>query len=1035
MNLRGYVNDLGIWTDDFDPALVDQWFNGHFQQDAAPPVSLPPPAGTKPEWFVHFASDAVRLGIDPSTSSEQFQTLYNDLLAQAAAAPITPDWSNPQYVAFYQNWFKNVQQSMPEDPPSSLPPNGGAEGWLDGWGHPTTPEDLCGTQWLLPESQWGDSGACPGRPVAGFPGLAPGSLAYEGDKQFSITIMRGNHGANYDGPIDVALQVVPGWEDEELPPGAIADDDGITLESVTIPAGAPSVTVNIEVPITPGIDPERAFSIQIPTVNGLPWDYNAMGDMSHSFHVAIADTDVTPQDDFRPCEGNNPINVSPLGNDHSGYPNAWSDGGPPLFIEAVSQAEHGNVAILVNPNGNPTSVRYTPDAGYLGDDSFDYTATNSYQSGSATVHITCQPLFSVDDAESPEKSSDGSPSYARFRVSLSKPSEQPTSVYFSTYDLPAPNSTNPSADNARALAGADYAALNNFLVSFDVGEQEKWVDVQVYADDIDEYEEKFGVRLTGTVYLAKADAIGTIRDGDGSGGEDDGNGLPELSINDVTVNEPIDGYVMATLTVSLSRKTEKEAAVNFATQEFGLPFPDDEDPDDEDVHPATPDLDFESAEGTVTIPTDELEFQIQIRVLANGDDDWPKEAFLVQLSEPQNATIAQNPGRVTIINAAATGLRGDLFAAYPTAPPLKNDWIPNLFEDVNGIGIRRNGDNNNSNLLTGLMQFNTNLQAIIQAGYSIYLQRSSDAIQVWRDPNKAAAYFGNAENLAPVIPGIDGTSFYDYIEWQSTDMTVTTCTLDLIATKGGVSTLLDRLTFHPFKSEVILFNGEFQTPGDPTNGITQIAQALRYQGYDAFIFDEDDVGVDTDFQCFALPGIDGDVIQFYDPGPQQDGARNSLAEIVNAVGSRGVKEVSIIGYSHGGGATFVLSQLLQATFGVAYQNFDLKFTAYIDAVAKRSVLAQTLRPNESEFHVNLWQDGLGNLGGTYRFVQGGPLIDAMPGDIQDNVDSAADGGIAYVSPDRLHTNRQTIFGKRGIAEASKVQDNIVDTLKQKMSPF
>src|SRR4051812_45188615 len=92
------------------------------------------------------------------------------------------------------------------------------------------------------------------------------------------------------------------------------------------------------------------------------------------------------------------------------------------------------------------------------------------------------------------------------------------------------------------------------------------------------------------------------------------------------------------------------------------------------------------------------------------------------------------------------------------------------------------------------------------------------------------------------------------------------------------------------------------------------------------------------------------------------GQWKSLAEVISAVRKRGVTQVAIIGYSHGGGASYDLSVALQNEFGVGYADFELKFTAYIDAVAKRSALAEMRRPKEAKFNLNQWQSGPGNLG-------------------------------------------------------------------------
>jgi len=56
----------------------------------------------------------------------------------------------------------------------------------------------------------------------------------------------------------------------------------------------------------------------------------------------------------------------------------------PLTITAVGAPSHGAASVT----GSGTSVTYTPNAGYLGSDSFSYTISNGTQSASATVTMT-----------------------------------------------------------------------------------------------------------------------------------------------------------------------------------------------------------------------------------------------------------------------------------------------------------------------------------------------------------------------------------------------------------------------------------------------------------------------------------------------------------------------------------------------------------------------------------------------------------------------------------------------------------------------
>ncbi len=202
-------------------------------------------------------------------------------------------------------------------------------------------------------------------------------------------------GVNKD-PISVSMEVIPGLEDTPLDPATQEPADlgtdfpagGISL---TIPAGANSADAKIAVPITPGVDKMKVFTIRITSVSGLPWDAGAT-QISHSLHVGIVDTDVTAEDDSVACicGSNIPVNISPMTNDQTGGA-TWNDGGRALTITSVTQPAHGAVSIVPDPKGSPSKLIYTPDPNYAGndDDQFSYTASNGYQFGSGTVKVAC----------------------------------------------------------------------------------------------------------------------------------------------------------------------------------------------------------------------------------------------------------------------------------------------------------------------------------------------------------------------------------------------------------------------------------------------------------------------------------------------------------------------------------------------------------------------------------------------------------------------------------------------------------------------
>lgn len=152
------------------------------------------------------------------------------------------------------------------------------------------------------------------------------------------------------------------------------------------------------------------------------------------------------------------------------------------------------------------------------------------------------------------------------------------------------------------------------------------------------------------------------------------------------------------------------------------------------------------------------------------------------------------------------------------------------------------------------------------------------------------------------------------------------------------------------------WGGWNQVPSDPAqrnaqgqleHGTFQTAIDLYVDAYDVHMYDEEEVGL--------LGGGD------------------PYEEVVSAVQNRGVTSVAIFGYSWGGGATEDLAGGLdsnRATIGT----FQIRFTAYIDAVESTSSNEENDRPLGSAMHLTIYQDN-GNLE-----LGGGPVTPTQPAD-------------------------------------------------------
>ncbi len=219
-----------------------------------------------------------------------------------------------------------------------------------------------------------------------------------------------------------------------------------------------------------------------------------------------------------------------------------------------------------------------------------------------------QPSLSVNDVTVTE--GDSGTTSATFTVTLAPASGQNVSVDYSTAD-------------GTATAPADYAATSGTL-TFAPGQTTRTVTVLVAGDLLDEANETYFVNLSNP-------SNATIADGQGLGTITDDDALPALSINDVTVTEGDTGTVNATFTVSLSAASACNVSVDFATADGT----------------ATAPADYTSASGTLSFTPGQTSKQVTVQVKGDLLDE-ANETYFVNLTNPTNATIADNQGLGTI---------------------------------------------------------------------------------------------------------------------------------------------------------------------------------------------------------------------------------------------------------------------------------------------------------------------------------------------------------------------------------------------------
>jgi hypothetical protein len=217
----------------------------------------------------------------------------------------------------------------------------------------------------------------------------------------------------------------------------------------------------------------------------------------------------------------------------------------------------------------------------------------------------------------------GQDSTATLIVRLSNPSSQTVSVDYATAD-------------GSAQAGADYVATSGTL-NFAPGETAKTIALTIKDDTLDELPEAFLINFSNPTNATIGDvqASCNINDNDG----------PAVSINDISVVEGQSGRVAATFTLTLSAPSPQTVLVRARTNDgtaVAGNFPAGD-------YQQTTNRTIFFAPNTTTAT---------FTVFAHGDVMIePDETFFVDLSQPQDCTIADSRGVVTIVNDDVTSVR------------------------------------------------------------------------------------------------------------------------------------------------------------------------------------------------------------------------------------------------------------------------------------------------------------------------------------------------------------------------------------------
>lgn len=203
----------------------------------------------------------------------------------------------------------------------------------------------------------------------------------------------------------------------------------------------------------------------------------------------------------------------------------------------------------------------------------------------------------------------------RARVLLDRPTSRATSVLLTTV-------------SRTAVAGSDFVA-QRVRVRFPAGATRAVVGIRTVADRLDEWDERFRVRLSDPrrLVIARARTTVEIHDDDPP---------PGISVADTSVTEPATGSVPAELRIRLDAVSGRRVLVDVTT------FPGTADSSD-----------YAGVSTRVAIPAGQRGVIVRVAVLADELEE-PHETFTVRITNPVRAVVLRGVATATILAPAST---------------------------------------------------------------------------------------------------------------------------------------------------------------------------------------------------------------------------------------------------------------------------------------------------------------------------------------------------------------------------------------------
>ena len=224
--------------------------------------------------------------------------------------------------------------------------------------------------------------------------------------------------------------------------------------------------------------------------------------------------------------------------------------------------------------------------------------SRNFQSFFDSLSLAPYDLASLSAGDAAVSEGTGGSVALRFPLELSCARAEPATVHVATV-------------TGSASAPADFAAISE-EVAFAAGETQKWVEIPVQSDAIDEVDETLTLQLSSAAgaFVQRASAVGTITDDD----------TATLTAGDQAVTEGTDGTSTVAIPITLSTPSAQTVTVLAATAAGSASAP----------------ADFTSASATIVFAAGETSKALPVAIVARCDRR-ERRALLRPLVEPERS--------------------------------------------------------------------------------------------------------------------------------------------------------------------------------------------------------------------------------------------------------------------------------------------------------------------------------------------------------------------------------------------------------------